>query len=82
MSKHINIFYQMDKGFFGKTMSAFSSNANKTAKNVKVMPDSISDFCRHFETKVLNHKLERIPNKDTLEREAVSIPEMFQALLK
>ncbi len=82
MSKHINIFYQMDKGFFGKTMSAFSSNASKSSKKVKTLPDSISDFCKHFETKIKNNRLERMPNNDVLEREAVSIPDMLESLVK
>lgn len=76
MAAKIDFLYPFDKGFFGKTMR--NSTPFETAKQTaykKVMPDTLSDFMRHFEMKMKQQTFERVPQKDTYE--PLPLPKMF-----
>jgi len=71
MVQKINIFYQLDKNFFGKPMNAFQKTSGKKAERYV---DSISDFCKHFEDKAKKLKMST-PQTDTVEFSNTSIDE-------
>lgn len=60
----VNIFYQMDKGFFGKTLC---TSAKKCVANNKpsIKMDSIDDLNRYFQAKMFAKKIDKTPSVDT-----------------
>lgn len=80
MSVKVDYFYPFSKGFFGKTLSG--SKNNKLLKEPvleKVMPDSTSDFSKHFENKIVQQYLERSPKVDVVQIE--DVPELFPNMI-
>lgn len=65
MSFKVDFLYPFDKGFFGKTLSAWSkSHAGEGIKPYKIEMSSIDDFNKHFADKFFEHRLERTPETD------------------
>ena len=80
MAMKVDFLYPFDKGFFGKTLLAGAQdNAVRNPLLKRVMPDSISDFMKHFENKMYKHSLERAPKADTYEvsEPVVMFPDMI-----
>lgn len=61
----VNIFYPMDKGFFGKTLCASTKKCAEHIKPSKIELDSVDDLIKHFHSQMFSKKIDRTPKVDT-----------------
>lgn len=61
----VNSLNPFDKGFFGKTMSAWAKRDIKISNPSNLKMTSIDDFNRHFDLQLMAKKLEKTPPSDT-----------------
>lgn len=59
----VNLFYPMDKGFFGKTLNSPIKSVTKQSSDLKL--DSIDDLNKHFQMQMFKSKFAKTPKFDS-----------------